>query len=152
MNETYSQGLDAALVDEKKEEKVVDITSAPKMKRKPFINWQVDGKDYRLKLTSSMICKLEQKYDKNLLLLITEEGIPPISVMLTVIQAAMQVYEHGITFVKVQDIYDRYIDEGGDQNKLMSDVIMPLLGVSGFFTESQMEVLTSEMKDMENDL
>ena len=99
-----------------------------------------------------MICKLEQKYDKNLLLLITEEGIPPISVMLTVIQAAMQVYEHGITFVKVQDIYDRYVDEGGDQNKLMSDVIMPLLGVSGFFTKSQMEVLTNEMKDMENDL
>ena len=152
MNETYSQGLDAALVDEKKEEKVVDITSAPKMKRKPFINWCVDDKDYRLKLTSSMICKLEQKYDKNLLLLITEEGIPPISVMLTVIQAAMQVYEHGITFVKVQDIYDKYVDEGGDQNKLMSDVIMPLLGVSGFFTKSQMEVLTNEMKDMENDL
>ena len=132
----------------------VDITSPQpaKMKRKPFVVWSVGRSDYKLKLTASAICKLEQKYKKNLLLLITEEGIPPIAVMLTVVQAAMLQYHHGITYRAVQNLFDRYVEDGGDQNQLMADVLMPLMGVSGFFTQSQMDVLTEEMEDMDSTL
>lgn len=134
---------------------ILDITSSQpaKMKRKPFVVWSVGASDYKLKLTASAICKLEQKYNRNLLLLITgEDGLPPIAVMLTVIQAAMLQYHHGMNYMAVQNVFDKYVEEGGDQSRLMMEVIMPLMGVSGFFTQSQMEVLTEEMKGLDSTL
>ena len=146
----FEQGFDE--MEEAQGKDNVIKMEEPATKRRPFVLWTVAGNDYKLKLTASVICKLEQKYKRNLLLLITEEGLPPVATMLTIIQASMQLYNHGITYLSVQNVYDQYVDEGGDQNKLMSDVIMPLLGVSGFFTQNQMEILTEEMKDMDSAL
>lgn len=132
----------------------LDVTpSQPaQTKRRPFVVWSVGGSDYKLKLTASAICKLEQKYKRNLLLFVMDEGLPPIAVMLTVVQAAMLQYHHGMTYMAVQNVYDKYVEEGGDQSRLMKEVIMPLMGASGFFTQSQMEVLTEEMKDLDSTL
>lgn len=155
MENNFDMGLDDILEIVTEKDETQGIEAVPKSsqpKRKPFVLWTVGGMDYRLKLTASAICKLEQKYKKNLLLLITDAGLPPIAVMLTVIQAAMLQYHHKMTNLAVQKVYDQYVDEGGDQNKLMTDVVMPLMGVSGFFTQSQMEVLTEEMKDMDSAL
>ena len=38
-----------------------------KPKRKPFHYWRVSGKDYKLKLTTAMIGRLESKYRTNML-------------------------------------------------------------------------------------
>ncbi len=150
MDEKMEQGFDD-MVEEI--ETAVDIPVKEEMpKRLPFSTWEVGGQTYKLKLTASAVCKLEQKYKRNLLLYITEDGLPPLSVMLTVIQAAMLQYQHKINYLTVQNLYDRYTEEGGDQTKLMSDVLMPLLGASGFFTRNQMEILTEEMKDMDSAL
>lgn len=121
-------------------------------KRAPYAIWDVRGTEYRLKLTAADITKLEQKYGRNLLLYLTEDGIPAVADMLTVIQASMRLYNHGMTFLAVQSLYDSFVEDGGDQNKLFGDVILPLLSVSGFFTRSQMEMLTQEMKDMDTNL
>lgn len=155
MENNFEMGLDDVIentAEENTAQTLELVPESPKSKRKPFLLWTVAGIDYKLKLTASAICKLEQKYRKNLLLLITDEGLPPVTVMLTMIQAAMLQYHHKMTNIAVQNVYDQYVDEGGDQNKLMTDVIMPLLGVSGFFTQSQMEVLTEEMKDVDSAL
>lgn len=125
---------------------VIDITKPATDKRARFVLWEVqDGEAYKLKLSSAAICKLEGKFKKNLLLVLTEPGVPAVSVMLTVIQAATLQYHHGLKFRKIQEAYDRYVSAGGDQMKLMTDIIMPLMGVSGFFTADQMEDLTEEM-------
>lgn len=156
MDEKLEMGFDDMAQDTKtsEEQEGVDISlaSPPKQKRKPFVVWSVKQTDYKLKLTASAICKLEQKYKRNLLLLLMEEGIPPIAVMLTVIQAAMLQYHHGMTYLAVQNAFDQYVEEGGDQNRLMVDVLMPLMGVSGFFTQAQMNMLSEEMKDMDSTL
>ena len=150
MEDNLTMGLDDIAEDITEEKPGLEaVNETQQIKRKPFVLWTVAGIDYKLKLTASSICKLEQKYKRNLLLLITDEGLPPIAVMLTVIQAAMLQYHHKMTNLAVQKVYDQYVDEGGDQSRLMTDVIMPLMGVSGFFTQSQMEVLTEEMKDMD---
>ena len=47
------------------EEVQAEVVEAPK--RKPFTIWEVDGKEYRLKLTTSEIVSLESKLRVNLL-------------------------------------------------------------------------------------
>lgn len=152
MDNNLELGFDAETEEAAEVEEAVfpdDNRISTEGKRRPFILWTVGGADYKLKLSTSTICKLEQKYKKNLLLLITENDLVPISVMLTVIQAAMMHYHHGIKIHNVQHLYDIYVSEGGDQLKLLGDVIMPLMGASGFFTQSQMDVLTEEIKEMD---
>lgn len=117
-----------------------------KPRRRPFCVWNVGGKEYRLKLTTAMICQLENKYKKNLLNCINE--MPPLSTMLTIVQGAMQKYHHGISYSKVQDIYDEYTDEGGNQTDFFTDVVIEVLTVSGFFTDSQTEDVSSKMESL----
>lgn len=150
MDNNFEQGFDKELGTEgTTPSPVIDITQE-KPKRLPFTIWTVKGQDYKLKLRASEICKLEQKFRANLLMVITEDGLPPVATMLTVIQAAMVAYHHGMTYTAVQNIFDQYVEDGGDQTKLMTDVIMPLMGVSGFFTQTQAIVLEEEMKNVDS--
>lgn len=101
-------GLDD--VAENTEDTVVSLEEK-KEKRKPFHYWNVKGRDYRLKLKASTINKLENKYHQNIMNML--DDIPPLTVMLTIIQAAMEPWEHGMTFPKIQNLYDIWTDEEG---------------------------------------
>lgn len=129
------------------EEKVLDITEAKK-KRKPFHYWTVGGRDYRLKLKASTIGKLENKYKKNMTNILLDDGIPPLSIMLTVIQAAMEPWEHNVSYTDVQKLYDKWAEEeGGNQTDLFSKTIIPLMAISGFFTQKQAEDILEELQE-----
>ena len=110
-----------------------------KAARKPFAYWTVNGREYKMKLNTEQICRLEDKFKRNLLEIIMSGNIPTLGVMLTMIQGAMAPWEHGIKYQKVQDLFDQYVEEGGTQLTLYSDVILDIMKVSGFFTESQRE-------------
>ena len=142
-------GMDEELNAEKEkaEEKIVMM---PEKKSKPFAYWNVGEREYRLKLTTEQICKLEEKYRCNLLTLLLQNsgGMPALGIMLTVIQSAMLPWEHGIKYKDVQSAFDKYVEDGGTQLTLFSDVIMQILMVSGFFTENQQEDLTEKMEDV----
>lgn len=136
-------GLDGA--NETTEEKVIEM-EAKKEKRKPFHYWTVNGRDYKLKLKASTIGKLENKYRQNIMNMV--DDIPPLSVMLTIVQAAMEPWEHGMNYLKVQDLYDIWTEEeGGNQSDLYTKVILPTLAVSGFFTQEQADMLTEEIRN-----
>ncbi len=124
-------GLDEEVKGQEEETKVVDLDEKKK-ERKPFHYWNVGGKDYRLKLRASNIEKLETKYKCNIMHLV--DDMPTLSTMLTIIQAAMLEWEHGIKYEKVQKLYDKYTEEGGNQIDLYKNVVIPTLAVSGFFT------------------
>ena len=136
---------DVSEKDEMKDEKVVNLDEEKK-KRKPFWYWTVKGRDYRLKLKASTIGKLENKYRTNIMTLVTANDIPPLGVMLTIAQAAIEPWEHGTTFDKVTKLYDKWLEEGGNQFDFMAKVIMPTMAVSGFFTPAMAESL---MKDLD---
>ena len=148
----YTQGFDEEMLRDEAEAPKGENLMEFKPKRAPYATWTVGGAEYKLRLTGVDISKLEQRYRRNLLLYLTDDGIPAVADMLTVIQAAMRTYHHGMTFLKVQELFDRYVDEGGDQNSLMAEVLMPILSVSGFFTQSQAEMLAQEMKDLDTNL
>lgn len=141
------EGLDEEIREEK-QEKVMDINQV-KRNRRPFHVWTVNGQDYKLKLKTSMVTKLENKYRSNILNLMLANDTPPLSVMLTVIQAAMSPWRHGTSYDDVVKIYDEWMEEGGNQLDLYTDVILPTLAVSGFFTDKQAESLMKNLEEAE---
>lgn len=133
-------GLDNT--QEKTEETVVEVEQ--KKVIKPFHYWSVNGREYRLKLKASTIGKLENKYGKNIMNMI--DDLPPLSVMLTIIQAAMEPWEHGIDYQDIQKLYDKWTDEGGSQMDLYEKVVIPTMAVSGFFTKKQAAAILEELE------
>jgi len=115
--------------------------------RRPFHTWDVAGREYRLKLKASTIGKLENKYRRNILSVVMGDETPPLSVMLTIIQAAMEPWEHGVSYQDVQKLYDRWTEEGGSQMELFVKVIIPTMTVSGFFTEKQSADLMESLEE-----
>lgn len=140
-------GLDEELefgMEENKEPAKIAVVEKPK--RRPYYVWEVGGEAYKLKLGTAVICQLEGKFKRNLLNIVSGDGIPPLSVMLTIIQGALIQYQRGMKYTKIQQIYDVYLNEGGDQVSLFTDVIMGIMTVSGFFTENQAEGLEAKME------
>lgn len=138
------QGFDDEVVKENEEEKIINMEE--RKKRKPFAYWEVGGKEYKLKLTTAVICQLEDKFKRNLLDILSM-GMPPLATMLTIAQAAMKTWEHGIKYDDVQKLFDRYCEEGGTQLSFMTDVLMEIYKVSGFFSESQQEKMDQKLED-----
>jgi hypothetical protein len=139
-------GIDEETEKETAEQNVLQIEEVKK-RRKPFAIWTVGGREYNLKLKTVKICQLEEKFKSNLLNVLTGNGVPPLAIMLTVVQAAMQEWEHGVKFADVQNMFDKYCDEGGTQITLFTDVIMPVMTVSGFFTEEQTKDMEERMQE-----
>lgn len=142
----YLGGLDE--IEEKNEDMEEVTKESPK--RKPFHYWNVGGRDYRLKLNTSMIEKLENKYRANILNVVSVDGIPPLSVMLTIIQAAMTPWEHGISYADVKNLYEKWCNDGGNQMSLYTEILMPTMAVSGFFTEKQAMSILESMKNTDD--
>ena len=143
-----NNGIDE-VIEEKANDSTVDFEKA-KATRRPFHYWTVDGKEYKLKLKTSMIEKVEDKYNTNIINLVSVDGIPRLSVMLTIVQAALMPWHHGISYSDVQKMYDKWTDsEGGNQMLLYTRVVMPTLSVSGFFTDQQAQEMIKDMQELE---
>lgn len=142
------EGLDEEIIQgEAKEETSVVSYEEVKRKRRPFHYWTVGGTDHRMKLTTGMTTKLENKYGTNVMNLIMADSTPPLSVMLTVAQAALAPWEHNTTIDKVYRLYDQWIDEGGSQTEFLQKIIFPTLAVSGFFSAAQTESLLRAVEE-----
>lgn len=138
------QGFDEELEVKDQDKKVEQLEEK---KRKPFAFWEVGGQVYKMKLTTQNICRLEDKYKTSLLNLLFGSGnVPPLSIMLTIAQAAMVPHHHSIKFTDVQALFDRYCEEGGTQMTFMTDVFMEIYKVSGFFTENQAEEMDQKLE------
>ena len=104
----------------------------------PYSLWKVsEGKELRLRLNSQQASKVEEKIGMNLLKVFMPDGdsdfvLPPLKVMLLLTQASLQKYENGCSIEDVYDLFDEYVDNGGDQTTFMTDVLIPLFEVSGF--------------------
>lgn len=139
------------LLDEQEETEEGKSTAPEKKeKRKPYHVWKVGKDEYKLKLTTENIMKVEQKYRTNIMNVLGGDGLPPLGFMLTVIQAAMLPYHHKIKSTAVYKIYDKYVEKGGGQTGLLTDVIIPVMTVSGFFTADQAEVMETKMEGVDD--
>ena len=146
-----TQGFDEELESKEEEDKVVSLEE--KKNRRPFAYWEVGGQTYKMKLTTQNICRLEDKFKTSLLNVLFGAGsVPPLSVMLTITQAAMLPYNHKIKYEGVQALFDKYCEEGGTQMTFMTDVFMEIYKVSGFFTEDQAEEMDKRLEEAKDQM
>ena len=69
--------------------------------------------------------------------------------MLTIAHYALKDYNANLKYKDVQDMFDKYVDEGGSQLEFFSDVIMDVYKVSGFFTEAQTEMMEEKQQEVQ---
>lgn len=115
------------------EDKVVQMPN-----KKPFQTWEVGGESYKLKLETAGISELEQKYKTNLMNVMGtgSGGMPALTVMLDVAHVALRKYHHGIKREAMNQIFDKYLEEGGSQLNFYTEIYMGIFTVSGFFSTS----------------
>lgn len=116
------------------------------MARKQFAIWEVDGEEYKLKLKTSTLCDLEEKLGTSLMTVLGNGNMPALKIMLTITHYAMKDYNSNIKFKDVQNLFDKYLDEGGNQLEFFSNVVMDIYKVSGFFTEAQTEMMEEKQE------
>jgi hypothetical protein len=110
----------------------------------------VGEKEYKLKLTTGSTILIEDKLGGNILDPIMEMSatapvdakgninmkkmnkmpLPSLKYLVTVLWGSLQKYQHGMTFDKVCDLVDEYIENGKSQMDLFSEV-MELLTEGG---------------------
>lgn len=123
------------------------------MARKQFEIWEVDGEEYKLKLKSSYVCKLEEKLNMSLMdVLGSARTTPSLSTMLLITHGAMKDWNSNIKLEDVKNIFDKYIDEGGSQLDFFSKTFMGIYQVSGFFTEAQNEQMEKRMEEAKEEM
>lgn len=135
--------------EEIKEESAKGVPGAEetKKKRPPFAYWEIGGEEYKLKLTTATVCQLEDRFKCNLMNILSN-GIPPLNIMLSITQCAMKTWRHGIKYEHVQAMFDKYLEEGGTQLSFMTDIIMPIYSVSGFFSEDQQTAMDQKLEEV----
>lgn len=126
------------------EEKVEEFTEPerPKVKRPAFAIWEVGGRKYRLKLKTSGIQAIEQKYKQNMLMFLND--MPSLSFMLEVVHEAMIPWHKGVKMVHVQALYDKYIEDGGSNISFWRDIFIEVYKASGFFTQEMLQNMAEE--------
>lgn len=138
-----SEGLD--ILEEEKE------PVKKQEKKQPFALWKVGDTEYKLKLTTQEIIRLESMFNANLLSVIssnTENNeMPPLKVMLLITHGAMKKYNHGIKEKDVIELFDKYEEEGGSQLSFMTDVFLPIFQVSGFFSQAQADTMNENIEE-----
>lgn len=78
-----------------------------------FINFEAGNKSYRLRLNTRNIVLLEKQLGCNPLSVFGDgETVPSITVMVQVLHASLQQYNHGITLNDAYDIFDEYMEDG----------------------------------------
>lgn len=122
-------------------------------KRLPYAKWEVNGVEYKLKLDTSTITKLEEQFKTNLLnIIMTDNSIPALKNMLTITHGAMLKYHHGIKYKDVEALYDKYTEEGGSQTSFMMNVFIPIYQASGFFSSSADETMNEKLAEVKEKL
>ena len=102
----------------------------------------IDGVDYKARLNDKACVDLEKKLGTNPLNIfakIADNGnIPDLGVLITMLQASLTAYNHGITMDKTYELYDKFVDEGHTLMDLVP-ILLDVFKVSGFFKEETIE-------------
>lgn len=105
-----------------------------------FTNFEANGKEYKLRLTTQGIVELEKKIGKNPLMVFGLDGgtIPSITEMVAILHASLQHFHHGVTMQAAYTIFDEYLADGHITTDFFP-VIMDIYKVSGIVRNDKKE-------------
>lgn len=100
----------------------------------------VGEQEYKLRLGARQTVELEKALGANplnVLMEMSNGGLPRLEPMVLILHSALQKYNHGISIDKTYDLLDDYYDNGGSLVSLIP-IVTEIFKVSGFFTEEEM--------------
>lgn len=101
-----------------------------------FIDFEAGNKTYKLRLNTRNVVLLEKQLGCNPLSIFGDgETIPTITTMVTILHAAMQQYNHGISLNDAYDIFDSYLEEHSSTDFI--PVIMEIYKASGIIPDDK---------------
>lgn len=90
-----------------------------------YYDFEAGNKTYKLRLNTRALVELEKRIGCNPLSIFNDEDkLPTVSVMVAVLHASLQQYQHGITLNDAYDIFDAYLEE-----KTMTDFVWVILEI-----------------------
>ena len=109
-----------------------------------YINFEVGNNTYKLRLSTRNIVMLEKQLGCNPLNIFgaNNDSVPTITVMVAILHASLQQYNHGITLNDAYDIFDDYLAEGNSTVDFIPTII-EIYKASGIIpkdTEKELEV------------
>ena len=98
----------------------------------------IKDKDYKCRLAARNCVDLEKKLGTNplnIFMEIAKKGeVPNLEVLMIILHASLQKYQHGISLDDTYDIYDEFVDEGNNLMDLVP-VLLEIFKVSGLMGE-----------------
>lgn len=97
-----------------------------------YIDFEAGNKSYKLRLNTRNTVLLEKQLGCNPLNIFgtNHDTIPSITVMVAILHASLQQYQHGISLNDAYDIFDEYLDAGNSATDFLP-VILELYKASG---------------------
>jgi hypothetical protein len=96
-----------------------------------YLDFSAGANNYKLRLNTRSIVALEKQLGCNPLAIFGDgETIPTVTVMVTVLHASLQVYQHNISMNDAYDIFDAWLEDGHASVDFVH-VILDLYKVSG---------------------
>ena len=96
-----------------------------------YCNFTAGGKDYKLRLNIRNTVALEKQLGVNPLVIFGDgDRMPTITEMIYILHASLQQYQHGISLLDAQDIFDSWLDDGNTITDFLP-VIIEIYKVSG---------------------
>lgn len=104
-----------------------------------YIDFEVGNKTYKLRLGTRNVVQLEKQLGCSPLAIFGDgDTIPTTTVMVYILHASMQQYNHGITLNDAYDIFDDYIADGHSSVDFIQ-VIIELYKASGIIPKDNTE-------------
>lgn len=107
-----------------------------------YYTFTVGGKDYKGRLSAKSCVDLEKKLGTNPLNVfmdIAQKGqIPNVEVIVTMLHASLQQFNHGMSLDDTYELYDAFIDEGKTLMDLIP-ILLEIFKVSGLIPEEKDE-------------
>ena len=100
-----------------------------------YYDFKAGNNEYKLRLNTRTIVSLEKSIECNPLMIFGNgDKVPTISVMVAVLHASLQQYQHGMTLEKAFDIFDEYLADGNAITDFIP-IILEIYKVSGLIKE-----------------
>lgn len=112
---------------------------------------KVGNEELKLRLRARDCVDLESKLGEsplNVLMRLEGGKIPSLGFIITILQHSLQALEHGYNLEKTYDLYDKYIENGGDMME-MFEILTDVFEVSGFFKKEKIEK-EAQAQEIEN--
>lgn len=102
-----------------------------------YVDFAANGKEYKLRLSTRSVVTLEKQLGMNPLAIFGNgDTLPTVTVMVQILHASLQQYQHGITLNDAYDIFDDYLADGHIMTDFLA-VIVDVYRVSGLIKQDE---------------